>query len=138
MELRERLEKGIVRLMELKGQCYMHIIDEYGLSELSLKQLGYLKKFRPEQGITTSQLAEDLGLSKPTVTEMVKKFTKMGYVYKETCEIDGRVHYLKLTADGDNIANIEKLTFKDMVDKLDEKLDEEDLKTLITVLEKIE
>jgi DNA-binding MarR family transcriptional regulator len=138
MELREQLENGIARLMELKGQCYMHIIDEYDLSELSLKQIAYLKKFRADKGITTSQLAEDLELSKPTVTEMVKKFIKMKYVYKETCEIDGRVHYLKLTDQGKNIANVEKLTFKDMVDKLHEKLDEEDLKTLIKLLEKIE
>ena len=138
MERRTQLEKGIARILNLKGQCYMHIIDEYDLSDLSLKQIGYLKKFQSDHAMTTSQLAEELDLSKPTVTEMVKKFVKMGYVYKQSCEMDGRVHYLKLTKKGQDIANVEALTIKEMVDKLDQLLDDQDLAVLISVLEKIE
>ena len=138
MECNSKLCGGIGKLMKLKGSCYFSVVDELGISEMSLRQLDYLKKFNSCEGVTTSHLADDLDLSKPTVTEMVKKFVKMNLVYKESCPSDGRVYYVKLTEKGQNIVNLEMMTWAYMAKKLNEQLDEKDLDTLVQILEKIE
>lgn len=138
MDMKEKLVEGIAKLLKLKGECYIHVVEDLELSEMSIKQIKYLKKINHAEGVTTSQLADLLDLSKPSITEMVKKFIKMGYVYKESCHIDGRVHYLKLTDKGLNIVNLDKLTTAHLAENIENRLNDEDLTTLIDILEKIE
>ncbi len=138
MDCNSKLCGGIGKLMKLKGSCYFTVVDDLGISELSLRQLDYLKKFNGNDGVTTSHLAEILDLSKPTVTEMVKKFVKMDLVYKQSCATDGRVYYVKLTEKGQNIVNLEMMTWTYMAKKLRSQLDDKDLETLVQILEKIE
>lgn len=128
----------MANLYKLKGQCYLNLVDDYGLSEMSLKQINYLKTLNKSCGMTTSQLAETLDLSKPTVTEMVKKFIKMDCVYKQSCPADGRVYYLKLTEKGQRIADVDKLTNNFLATKIVNNLSVEDVELLITILTKIE
>ncbi len=138
MDRKEKLSRGIGKLMKLKGSCYFSVIDDLDISELSLRQLDYLKKFNCSEGMTTTHLAEVLDISKPTATEMVKRFVKMDLVYKQSCPADGRVYYVKLTERGQTIVNLEKTTWTYMAKKLSSQLNEEDLDTLIKILEKIE
>jgi len=138
MDSREKLIKSMANLFKLKGSCYVSVLNDLKLSELSLKQMDYLKSLNDICGVTTSQLAEKLELSKPTVTEMVKKFIKMGIVYKESCPSDGRVYYLKLTEKGQQIVDLGIMTNAYMADKLIEKLNDEDVEILSNILLKIE
>ena len=138
MNLKDQLAEGIAKLLRLKGQCYMNLVDDMDIGELSLKQLKYLKQLNKTCGMTTSQLAEDLDLSKPTVTEMVKKFIKMDYVYKQSCPADGRVYYLKLTERGQKLADVDMLTNDFLASKLINTLEASDIELLIEIFEKIE
>lgn len=138
MDRKEKLTRGIGKLMKLKGSCYFSVVDDLDISELSLRQLDYLKKFNCSDGMTTTHLAEVLDISKPTATEMVKRFVKMDLVYKQSCPADGRVYYVKLTERGQTIVNLEKTTWTYMASKLSSQLNEEDIDTLIKILEKIE
>lgn len=138
MDRNEKLSREIGKLMKLKGSCYMSVVDDFDISELSLRQLDYLKKFNCSEGMTTSHLADVLDLSKPTVTEMVKKFVKMGLVYKQSCAMDGRVYYVKLTDNGQDIVNMEKRIWKYMAKKMHDQLSNDDIDALIKILEKIE
>ena len=138
MDLHERLTTGIGKLTALKGECYINLLTDLNISELSIKQMEYLKSLNKTCGVTTSQLAEHLDLSKPTVTEMVKKFIKMDMVYKQSCPADGRVYYLKLTEKGQHIVDLGMMTNGYLAGKLINSLNEEDINTLITILMKIE
>lgn len=138
MELQERLILGITKLNALKGECYVNLLNDFNISELSIKQMEYLKSLNKTCGVTTSQLAENLDLSKPTVTEMVKKFIKMDVVYKQSCPADGRVYYLKLTKKGQHIVDLGNMTTVHLAEKLMRSLEEEDINTLIEILMKIE
>ena len=138
MDRKEKLCNGIGKLMKLKGTCYFSVVDDLDISELSLRQLDYLKKFNCSGGMTTTHLAEVLDISKPTATEMVKRFVKMNLVYKQSCPADGRVYYVKLTERGQTIVNLEKTTWTYMAKKLSSQLNDDDLDTLIKILEKIE
>jgi DNA-binding MarR family transcriptional regulator len=137
MSLHDDLIRGISNLSKLKGSCYHKMMDDLELSEMSIKQINYLKVFYEHQTITTSQLADTLNLSKPTVTEMVKKFIKSECVVKQSCPQDGRVYYLKLTEKGEQIATLDDLTSIYLAATIEKKLDNEDIEVLIKVLEKL-
>lgn len=138
MSDKENLVKAIDKLLRLKAQCHMQLTEDVGISDMSFKQLSYIKHFDHEDGITTSKLAEELNLTKPTVTEMVKKFIRNGFVYKESCPHDGRVYYLKLTDKGMKAASINKLSSGYLAERLTAKLNREDLIHLTEILNKIE
>ncbi len=122
---------------DLKGQCYEQVLEDLNLTELSFKQLRYIKKLNTEEGITVSQIAEAFELSKPTVTEMIKKFVKEDLVYKQTCITDGRVHYIKLTEKGRGFATLEDRTLAYVEKLLKERLNDKEIEHLIIILSKL-
>jgi len=124
-------------LMKVKGQCSCKLIDELNMSELTLRQIEYIKKIGKYDSITISGLAEILNLSKPSITEMVKKFIKLDCVYKKQCAEDGRVQYIYLTERGECIARFEDLEVKRLVAKMLESLDDGEINVLINILLKI-
>jgi len=124
-------------LMKVKGECSCKLIDELNMSELTLRQIEYIKKIGKYDAITISGLAEILNLSKPSITEMVKKFIKLDCVYKRQCEEDGRVQYIYLTERGECIARFEDLEIKRLVAKMLESLDHGEIDILISILIKI-
>lgn len=112
-------------------------MNKHKIPELTLKQVEYLKKFDKRENTTISQLAEELGLSKPTVTEMVKKFIRLDCVQKEQCSHDARVYYLFLTEKGKIIARLEQITDDNFAKKVESRLSKEDINLLIEILLKI-
>ena len=123
--------------MQIKTECRFCVIDKYSVSELTLKQIEYLKKFDEYEYVTISQLAEDLKLSKPSITELVKKFIKLDCVKKEQCSHDARVYYLYLTEKGRGIARIERITNEDFIRRVENCLSEEDISLLIEIISKV-
>jgi DNA-binding MarR family transcriptional regulator len=107
------------------------------VSELTFKQIEYLKKFDEHEYVTVSQLAEDLDLSKPSITEMVKKFIQLDCVKKEQCKHDARVYYLFLTEKGKGIARLEKMADEDFIRRVEDCLSEEDISLLIKLISKV-
>lgn len=135
--MKKEIVESISMLFSLKSSCHFQLIDKLGLEELSLKQIKYIKMLNKEEGSTISEIAEKLSLSKPSVTEMIKKFQKMDLVYKEGCVHDKRIQYIKLTDKGLNIANIEKLTVDFLATQLEERLSEEDIGKIVEVFMKL-
>jgi DNA-binding MarR family transcriptional regulator len=137
LDNKEKLYKTYNGLMKIKGECSCKLIDELNMSELTLRQIEYIKKIGKYDCITISRLAEILDLSKPSITEMIKKFIKLGCVYKTQCQEDGRVQYIYLTDRGKCIAKFEDLEIKRLVDKMVESLNEDEINNLINILLKI-
>ena len=123
--------------MRVKTECRFCVIDKYNISQLTFKQIEYLKKFDEREYVTISQLAEDLNLSKPSITEMVKKFIQLDCIKKEQCDHDARVYYLFLTEKGKGIARLEQITDEDFIRRVENCLSEEDISLLIELLSKV-
>lgn len=123
--------------MKIKGQCSFKLINELNMSELTLRQIEYIKKFDQCEYVTTSKLAEVLDISKPSITEMIKKFIKLDCVYKEKCPEDGRVYYIHLTEKGKCIARIEELAIKRLVDRITVSLNDDEIDALVDLVLKI-
>jgi DNA-binding MarR family transcriptional regulator len=124
-------------LMKIKGKCSCEILSECGLSDITVKQIGYLRAIDGHEEVTFSKLAKITKNSKPTITEMIQKFVNFECVYREKCPNDGRVVYIHLTEKGKMIARSEENSLMKIIEKMVTLLDEREIDRLIEILEKI-
>jgi len=136
-ERNEHLLEVLESLQRLKNECFSHILSECGLSDMTVKQIAYLKTINEQGDVTFSRLAAITRTSKPTITEMINKFVRMECVYREPCADDRRVLYIRLTEKGQRIAQAEHDALRQVIERMTETLDEREQELLIGLLEKI-
>ncbi len=137
MEKKEHLFIVFENLIKIKSECSCQIFSECGISDITLKQIGYLKAIDECGEVTFSRLAKITSNSKPTITEMINKFVKMECVYREKSQDDGRIFYIRLTEKGQTIARADRNALLQVIEKIVNSLDEKELDTLIEILAKI-
>jgi DNA-binding MarR family transcriptional regulator len=137
MERNEHLQEVLEHLLMMKKECSCSIFSECGLSDMTVKQIAYLKVIDEHGDVTFSRLAEITRNSKPTVTEMVNKFVRMECVYREPCRDDGRILYIRLTDKGKMIAEAEEAALRRVIERMISSLDEHELDLLIGILKKV-
>ncbi len=116
-------------LIKIKSECSCEIFSECGISDITVKQIGYLKAIDEHGEVTFSRLAKITKNSKPTITEMVNKFVRMECVYREKCPEDGRIFYIRLTEKGQRIARAEESSLLRVIEKMAESLNEKEIET---------
>ena len=107
------------------------------LQELTGKQFRYLRAIDQEKEVPMSFLAERFNLSKPTVTEIIKKFEDNQLIQRKRSDHDARVVLITLTEQGKLLANTNQLESAYMVDKLINILNESELYDLKRLFVKI-
>jgi len=137
MERDEHLRELFNHLLAMKNECSCSIFSECGLSDMTVKQIAYLKVIDEQGDVTFSRLAEITKNSKPTITEMVNRFVRMECVYREPCRDDGRILYIRLTDKGKKIAQAEQAALHRMIERMIASLDEHELDLLIRILQKV-
>ena len=137
MEKKEHLFIVFEKLIKIKSECSCQISSECGLSDITLKQIGYLKAIDEHGEVTFSRLAKITRNSKPTITEMVNKFAKMECIYREKSPADGRIFYIRLTEKGQMIARAEENALMKVIERMANSLDEKEIDILIKILGKI-
>jgi DNA-binding MarR family transcriptional regulator len=134
---RERLLIAVEHLIRIRNESSCAILSECGVSDITVKQIGYLKAIDEQGDVTFSRLAEITRNSKPTITEMINKFVSMECVYRERSPHDGRVLYIRLTDKGRRIARAEENALSRLIERLKDSLDEDDMDVLIQILRKV-
>lgn len=137
MEKKEHLFVVFENLIKIKSECSCQIFSECGLSDITLKQIRYLKTIDECGEVTFSRLAKITSNSKPTITEMINKFVKMECVCREKSQDDGRIFYIRLTEKGQMIAHAERNALLQVIERMANSLDEKELDMLIEILGKI-
>ncbi|MDD4137625.1 MAG: MarR family transcriptional regulator [Methanoregula sp.] len=133
----EHLFEALDRLVRIRNECSCSIFSECGLSDMTVKQIAYLKVIDEEGDVTFSRLAEITKNSKPTITEMINKCARMECVYREQCPDDGRILYIRLTEKGRMIAQAEQASLRRMIERMMNSLDEHEQELLVEILEKV-
>lgn len=133
----EHLFRIFDHLIKMKAECSCGIFSDCCLSDITLKQIHYLKTIDENGNVTFSRLAEITQNSKPTITEMINKLSRMECVYREPCPYDGRIHYIRLTEKGETIARAEQKALHRVIERLLDSLEESDINLLIEILEKV-
>ena len=133
----EWLRQSFNRFLKRYFDSCQELYDEMALPELTNRQFAYLKALDVKPSLTMSDLAEQFNLAKPSVTELVKKFSDAGLVEKERSDEDQRVFFLRLTDLGRTIAKTNQLESERMVRVLTEELNNEELIVLKSIFDKI-
>jgi DNA-binding MarR family transcriptional regulator len=137
MDYQEHLLEAFENLIRIRNECSLTIFSECGLSDMTVKQIAYLKTIDEQGEVTFSRLAEITRNSKPTITEMINKFVRMQCVYRERCPEDGRILYIRLTEKGQKIAKAEHNAMRQVVERMIDALNEHDRDLLVEILQKV-
>ncbi|HVN73054.1 MAG TPA: MarR family transcriptional regulator [Methanoregula sp.] len=133
----EQLFEELENLLRIRNECSCRIFSECGLSDMTVRQIAYLRTIDEEGDVTFSRLAEVTNTSKPTVTEMVNRFVRMDCAYREPCPDDGRIAYIHLTEKGKAIAQAEEAALRRVIERMAASLDEDELDLLVGILRKV-
>src|SRR5512136_3368667 len=136
-EKEEHLFEVLENLIRIRNERSCTIFSECGLSDMTVKQIAYLKAIDEEGEVTFSRLAEITRNSKPTITEMINKFVRMDCVSRERCPDDGRILYIRLTDKGKKIAQAERYALHRVIEQMLQSMDEHEKDLLIGILQKV-
>jgi DNA-binding MarR family transcriptional regulator len=117
---------------ELESQA----LNESELAELSMKQMVYLETIARLDHPTFSDLAKNLGVSKPSVTAIVSKLLQKGYVEKIQSAEDRRAFYVLLTDKGRALSRLHDNLHRRIAEHFIHALDEHELHQLARLLNK--
>lgn len=135
-----------VALNGMLVEVYHNIIH---LEEITLKKLARINLTINEMhlleavarqkrtGITISELADQLGIKKPSVTVAVNKLEGKGYVVKNDCQEDGRVVKVFLTRPGRRAEIYHRRYHRKMVHDICRDLTSEEKQSLFHVIERL-
>lgn len=137
MDKRELVLLAVSKLTGLTKECNLELSQRLGMAELQVNQLHYLQVINRTVGLTFSQFAEILNVSKPSVTEIVNKLIKVDCVRKVRCQKDGRMYYIELTEKGKNISQVHNLAEQKLVDIVLRNLDDSEIETFVLLVRKL-
>lgn len=133
-----RAEKGFHMMMLIK-EIYsnMHCQIGSGMKESGLtpQQILVMKLIAHNKEMTSSQLCEELSLSKATVSGIVGRLEDAGYLQKEKRATDKRNTYITFTEKGMNFAISFKKSMNHSFNKVLESLTDEEVIYITNALE---
>ena len=136
-KLENTLYSSIARLFH-RNRCF---IDEQlrkrGITELGFSHVRIIIILHVFKVLSMKEVTEKISKDKSTVTILVNKLEKKGYLRKKVCEEDRRVTYLELEDKAKEILNIifeVSDIFQSRVEKI---LDEEERKMFIKIMSKL-
>lgn len=121
------------KIRKIKEQAFR----QADYQDLSAASIHYINVISTIHNPTFAELANQLGLSKPSVTLMINKLHEKGYVQKTQSHEDGRVYYISLTEKGKTIATAYNDAQHKVVEHIATRLNHEEIDTLIALLTKI-
>ncbi len=134
---KERVRKSFNLFLKMYFQSCREVYEELDLEGISDRQFKYLRKIDNQGSVTMTELAEMFNLSKPTVTEVVRRFEEGGLIEKKRCTHDARVFNITLTKRGKLLAKTNILESDRALEKIFATLDADELETLIKLFDKI-
>jgi DNA-binding MarR family transcriptional regulator len=130
------LEKAIFSASAILAEMEMRTFHDERFSELSVRQMLYLNMIIQMGHPTFSDLAKELGVSKPSVTANVTRLIHKGYVKKVQDHEDLRAYHIVLTTKADEFNELHQSIHKNFTDQLAAQLDPEEIDQLAKLLSK--
>ncbi|PKN17273.1 MAG: hypothetical protein CVU71_17235 [Deltaproteobacteria bacterium HGW-Deltaproteobacteria-6] len=132
---------SLVELIEiitkLIGDWEIQFIQQYAEEGFTARQIAYIDAISHLGHPTLGEIARTLKLSKPSVTAIVDKLTDKGYVEKCQSDEDRRSFHVHLSAKGKKLVKMHNETHQRIAGLFISRLDEKDLKALVSLLNKV-
>jgi DNA-binding MarR family transcriptional regulator len=130
------LEKAIFSASAVLAEMEMRAFHDERFSELSVRQMLYLNTIVQMGHPTFSDLARELGVSKPSVTANVTRLINKGYVKKVRDNEDLRAYHIMPTTKADEFDALHQSIHKNFTDQLTAQLDPGEVDQLAILLSK--
>ncbi|MCJ7773074.1 MAG: MarR family transcriptional regulator [Desulfobacterales bacterium] len=135
------MQYTLVELIEiitkLIGDLETQFVRGYEEEGFTARQIVYIDMINMLGNPNLGEIAKALKLSKPSVTAIVDKLASKGYIEKFQSDEDRRSFHVHLSAKGEKLVKMHNETHNQIVDMLRNNLDSKDLKTLVTLLNKV-
>lgn len=119
------------RIAEMEAQAQDAVTD------LTMRQVFYLETIAQLEHPTHTELADALGVSKPTISNMLKQLEALNYVRKVPSATDGRSFHLHLTEKGQQFSRTHEALHQQMAVYFTQNLSSEETAQLVRLLTKI-
>jgi DNA-binding MarR family transcriptional regulator len=90
-----------------------------------------------EEGRSVGEIAEDLGVTVPTVTVSVNRLVKKGYVVKSKSSQDARITLIRLTDEGRRMNRLHRFFHEQMVFAIRNELADDELDCLLRCVRRL-
>lgn len=129
----EQLLKTIIHTFdfmeeEMKGKS--------GLSDLTSRQMFCIEQLKNLQNPNLSELAEVMNIAKPSMTVMINRLEKNGFLHKVQSDQDRRTAHIHLTVKGEKAAVLHQELHTTISEILVSNLTESESEILIVLLNK--
>jgi len=131
------LEQAVARVSGLMAELESQAFQENGFSELSMRQMLYLEMIVRLGNPSFGELAEALGITRPSVTAIVNRLAEKGFVRKVQDDEDRRSFHIHLTEKGQQFSQIHARVHQHIARALVARLDQTETEQLIALLRKI-
>lgn len=136
-KLENTLYSSIARLYH-KNRCFMdEQLRKRGITELGFSHIRIIIILHVFKVLSMKEVTEKISKDKSTVTILVNKLEKKGYLRKKVCEEDRRVTYLELEEKAKEILNIIFEASDIFQNRVENILDEEERKMFIKIMSKL-
>lgn len=112
-------------------------LSESEVRHFNMNDYYYLTIIYQMENPNLGQLADELQLTKPAISAIVKRLTEKEFVEKKQSAEDKRIFHLKVTEKGRRIIESDYKSFKDLEKLLAETVSEEQLRVLNQVLDQV-
>lgn len=129
------MEENFSKLINLLwGECIQNInsnLEEEEQGKFSNNDYYYLLMIQSMNQPNFSAIAEQLQMTKPAVTAVVRKLQKMNLVEKTQSEKDKRMYYVSLTPKGEKLLSGDRAVYQWMTDTMNSLCKDEQEQKLI-------
>jgi DNA-binding MarR family transcriptional regulator len=133
----ETIEPFIEIVSRLIAKMEAQAIGQEQFAELSMRQVYYLETILRMETPTFGDVAQKLGLTKPSVTAIVDKLIQKGYVEKVQSEKDRRTYHIVPTSKAAEFSRLHENTHRLMAQVLTQNLNEAEIQQMAALLKKV-
>lgn len=131
------LEPFIEIVSLLIARMESQAIGQDQFAELSMRQVYYLETILRMESPTFSDVAQNLDITKPSVTAIVEKLIRKGYVEKVQSDKDRRTYHIVPTAKAVEFSRLHENTHRQLAQLFMQNLNETEIQQLAGLLQKI-
>lgn len=132
--------KAIFLISKIREQANKFILADlvqHGITNLAPSHGDILACLYQKERLTMKEIADAIHRTKPTVTVLVNKLVELGLVKKLQAPEDCRVVYVELTAQGKELQQLFEKISADLVSRVFQNMEQEEIKKLESSLQKI-
>ncbi len=124
-------------LSDLIEKILLETFNDSDIKDLTQQQIHYLKVIVRMKYPTVTELANELKIKKPTVTILIDKLEKKGYIKRVASKSDRRVTHIMMDEKGQIIQQLRKIASRRLEETISRSLNETEVSILAEILKKL-